>query len=78
MELDPYTPWLCPNFTVGQNYTLAGDPIFNGAGSNFAFKVSLCEYAETISDAEKLNCEQDEQTILDYLNDLTVGYKSVH
>jgi len=47
-------------------------------GQNFNFVVNLCQYAATNSAADKLNCETDEQTILNYLPTINVVYKSVH
>lgn len=59
------------------NFTLANDPFQSFFGKNFNFVVNLCQYAATTSDEEKLNCETDEQAILDYLRDKKVHYKSV-
>ena len=70
--------WLCPNIPVGQSYTLSNDPFLSLFGSNFNFVVNLCQYAATTSAADKALCETDEQTILDYLFDIQVVYKSVH
>lgn len=52
-------PWLCPNITKDETYSLGHDPILS-FGSNFNFVINECQYAATVSPAEKLNCETDE------------------